>query len=94
MFRFETQSFFDFLKHVIRVSFLRAGGGGVGGMHNRKLDVHCSMSFGKITDAHIYCIYLFIYLTTFHTTLPRAKKSKKLSDFMKLIGDKPAETPD
>ena len=70
MFRFETQSFYDFLNHVITVFFFCfcsfAGGkgalGGVGG-HNRKLDSTLQCAQWKITDAHIdahiYCIYLF-----------------------------------
>jgi len=67
MFRFETQSFFDFLNHVIRVFFvvvvvLRGWGGGG---HNRKLDSTLQYALlGAVTDAQIYCIfiYLFIYL--------------------------------
>ena len=66
MFRFETQSFYDFLNHVITVFFCFcsfAGGKGVGGGHNRKLDSTLQCAQWKITDAHIdahiYCIYLF-----------------------------------
>ena len=61
MFRFETQSFYDFLTDVIRVFFCCcsfAGGGGGGGIIENWI-VHCSVPFWKITDAHIYCIYLF-----------------------------------
>ena len=60
MFRFETQSFFDFLDHVIRVFFCCcsfAGGRGEGIIES--WIVHCGVPFWKITDAHIYCIYLF-----------------------------------
>lgn len=55
MFQFETQSFFDFLKQVIGFFFSC----GVGGGHNRKSDVHCSMPFWKIT---VYIFIVFIYL--------------------------------
>ena len=67
MFRFETQSFYDFLNHVITVFFVfvhlrevrERGGGG----QNRKLDSTLQCAQWKITDAHIdahiYCIYLF-----------------------------------
>ena len=59
MFWFETQSFFDFLNHVIRVFLLLLllFCGGWGGGIIESWIVHCSMPFWKI----IYCIYLFIY---------------------------------
>ena len=67
MFRFETQSFYDFLNHVITVFFcfcsFAGGKGAGGGGHNRKLDSTLQCAQWKITDAHIdahiYCIYLF-----------------------------------
>lgn len=62
MFRFETQSFYDFLNHVITVFVvvvvLLRGVGGGGGIIESWI-VHCSVPFWKITDAHIYCIYSF-----------------------------------
>lgn len=91
MFRFETQSFYDFLNHVITVFFCFcsfAGGKGAGGGIIESWIVQCSAPGGRLL-MHI-CI-VFIYLTAFHTAFTaRAKKSKKMSDFMK----KPAETRD
>ena len=73
MFRFETQSFYDFLNHVITVFFFCfcsfAGGKGAGGGGGRKwkLDSTLQCAQWKITDAHIdahiYCIYLFISIS-------------------------------
>ena len=102
MFRFETQSFFDFLNHVIRVFlFLSqccpfAGGGGGG--HNRKLDSDTAVCPSGRLLMHIFIVFIYscihafiIYLTAFHTAFTaRAKKSKTMSDFMK----KPPETRD
>ena len=89
MFRFETQSFYDFLMmwsgfFFVVVSF--AGGGGGGIIEN--WIVHCSVPFWKITDAHIYCIYLFNRIS--YGIHREGKEIQKMSDFMK----KPAETLD
>lgn len=96
MFRFETQSFYDFLNHVIRVFFfvfvllrgVRERGGGI----IESWIVHCSAPSGRLLMHILMHIFIvFIYLTAFHTAFTaRAKKSKKMSDFMK----KPAETRD
>lgn len=97
MFRFETQSFYDFLNHVIRVFFFvfvllrgvrERGGGGI----IESWIVHCSAPSGRLLMHILMHIFIvFIYLTAFHTAFTaRAKKSKKMSDFMK----KPAETRD
>ena len=98
MFRFETQlGFYDFLNHVIRFffcfcSFAGGKGAGGGGGIIESWIVQCSAPSGRLL-MHILmhiCI-VFIYLTAFHTAFTaRAKKSKKMSDFMK----KPAETRD
>ena len=97
MFRFETQSFYDFLNHVIRVfffcfcSFAGGKGAGGGGIIESWI-VHCSAPSGRLLMHILMHIFIvFIYLTAFHTAFTaRAKKSKKMSDFMK----KPAETRD
>lgn len=96
MFRFETQSFYDFLNHVITVFFVfvhlrevrERGGGGI----IESWIVHCSAPSGRLLMHILMHIFIvFIYLTAFHTAFTaRAKKSKKMSDFMK----KPAETRD
>ena len=54
--------------------------------------VHCSAPSGRLLMHILMHIFIvFIYLTAFHTAFTaRAKKSKKMSDFMK----KPAETRD
>ena len=95
MFRFETQSFYDFLNHVITVFFCFcsfAGGKGAGGGIIESWIVHCSAPSGRLLMHILMHIFIvFIYLTAFHTAFTaRAKKSKKMSDFMK----KPAETRD
>ena len=96
MFRFETQSFYHFLNHVITVFFFCfcsfAGGKGTGGGIIESWIVHCSAPSGRLLMHILMHIFIvFIYLTAFHTAFTaRAKKSKKMSDFMK----KPAETRD